>query len=77
MRKAVSSCSEKVQKRLDTGCWRKYDRGMETNQTTTQTPLVSCRKCGDDLTYYPEMEPITDSNGRNRVMCVPCIGMLL
>jgi hypothetical protein len=43
----------------------------------TETPLVSCRKCGDDLTYCPEMEPITDSDGRNRVMCVPCVWHLL
>lgn len=40
-------------------------------------PLVSCRKCGDDLTYDPNMEPITDENGRNRVMCVPCIYHML
>ncbi len=50
---------------------------MDTNNTTTQTPLISCRKCGDDMTYDPRMEPITDSNGRNRIMCRPCIGMLL
>jgi|ETNmetMinimDraft_9_1059917.scaffolds.fasta_scaffold02347_6 hypothetical protein len=62
---------------------------METNQATA-TPLgadglpkmegpgfVSCRKCGDDLTYHPSMEPIKTESGRNRVMCVPCIYHML
>jgi hypothetical protein len=40
-------------------------------------PLVSCRKCGDDLKYDPNMEPIVTENGRNRVMCVPCIYHML
>lgn len=50
---------------------------MDTNETTSKVPLVSCRKCGDDLTYHPSMEPIKTESGRNRVMCMPCIGMLL
>ena len=46
---------------------------MDTQQATNETPLISCRKCGDDMAYDPRYEPIVDERGRNRVMCNPCI----
>ena len=50
---------------------------MDTQQATNETPLISCRKCGDDMTYDARYEPIVDERGRNRVMCNPCIYALL
>jgi hypothetical protein len=63
---------------LDTadGSWILKDL-VEEALAILAPPLVSCRKCGDDLKYDPNMEPIVTENGRNRVMCVPCIYHML
>jgi hypothetical protein len=36
-----------------------------------------CRKCGDEIVYHPEYGPKEGPDGRNRLMCIGCIGMLL